>query len=174
MILSTTRLTRARLGSGPDRRSSRNASARATRARSSGAARSPATSRSPAAPKTSATATRRSVSVDTGAPRVTAAYQGDLEGKGTAGLLLLYDGSDAGYGGYERVTGTLSGRSGSFVVLCLDGGFEQGTARTTWTVEEQTGTGELTGLRGAGGYVAAQGEAEVAFELRWSLPASPG
>jgi len=105
--------------------------------------------------------------------RVTAAYRGDLEGEGTAGLLLLYHGTDATYGGYERVAGTLSGRPGSFV-LRLDGGFEQGAARTTWTVEEGTGTGELAGLRGAGGYVAAEGEAEVAFELRWSLPASSG
>jgi hypothetical protein len=103
--------------------------------------------------------------------RVTATYGGDLEGEGTAGLLMLYDGTDASYGGYERVTGTLGGRSGSFV-LRLEGGFEQGAARTTWTVAEGTGTGGLAGLRGEGGYLAAQGEAEVAFELRWSLGAS--
>jgi hypothetical protein len=103
--------------------------------------------------------------------RVTASYRGDLEGEGTAGLLMLYDGTDASYRGYERVTGTLGGRSGSFV-LRLEGGFEQGAARTTWTVAEGTGTGELAGLRGEGGYLAAQGEAEVAFELRWSLGAS--
>jgi hypothetical protein len=100
--------------------------------------------------------------------RVTATYRGDLEGEGTAGLLMLYDGTDASYCGYERVTGTLGGRSGSFV-LRLEGGFEQGAARTTWTVAEGTGTGGLAGLRGEGGYMAAQGEAEVAFELRWSL-----
>jgi hypothetical protein len=100
--------------------------------------------------------------------RVTATYRGDLEGEGTAGLLMLYHGDDAAYGGYERITGTLGGRSGSFV-LRLDGGFEQGAARTTWTVEEGTGTGELASLRGEGGYVAEHGEAEVAFELRWSL-----
>jgi hypothetical protein len=81
---------------------------------------------------------------------------------------MLYDGSDAAYGGYERIVGTLGGRSGSFV-LRLAGGFEDGAARTTWTVEEGTGTGELAGLRGQGGYVARQGEAEVAFELDWSL-----
>jgi hypothetical protein len=36
-------------------------------------------------------------------------------------------------------------------------------------VVEGTGTGDLTGLRGEGGYLARQGEAEVAYELRWSL-----
>jgi hypothetical protein len=34
---------------------------------------------------------------------------------------------------------------------------------------EGTGTGDLAGLRGGGGYAAKQGEPEVAFELRWSL-----
>ena len=100
--------------------------------------------------------------------RVTSAYGGDLEGEGTAGLLLLYDGDDATYAGYERVVGSLGGRSGSFV-LRLQGGFEHGAARTTWTVAEGTGTGGLAGLRGEGGYVARQGEAEVGYELRWSL-----
>jgi Protein of unknown function (DUF3224) len=103
---------------------------------------------------------------------VTTTYRGDLEGEGTAGLLMLYHGDDAAYGGYERIAGTLGGRSGSFV-LRLDGGFEQGAARTTWTVEEGTGTGELAGLRGEGGYVATHGEPEVAFELRWSLETGP-
>ena len=100
--------------------------------------------------------------------RVTTAYGGDLEGQGTAGLLMLYDNDDATYAGYERVVGSLGGRSGSFV-LRLDGGFERGAARTTWTVAEGTGTGDLAGLRGEGGYVAKQGEAEMAYELRWSL-----
>jgi hypothetical protein len=100
--------------------------------------------------------------------RVTSAYGGDLEGEGTSGLLMLYDNDDATYSGYERVVGALGGRSGSFV-LRLQGGFEHGAARTTWTVAEGTGTGELAGLRGEGGYVARQGEAEVGYELRWSL-----
>jgi hypothetical protein len=54
-------------------------------------------------------------------------------------------------------------------VLRLDGGFEGGAARTTWTVVEGSGTGDLAGLRGEGGYVAKQGEPEVAWELRWSM-----
>jgi hypothetical protein len=100
--------------------------------------------------------------------RVTTTYTGELDGEGTYGLLMAYDQADATYTGYERFTGSLAGRSGSFV-LRLDGGFEDGAARTTWTVVEGTGTGDLAGLRGEGGYLAKQGEPEVAYELRWSL-----
>jgi hypothetical protein len=99
--------------------------------------------------------------------RVTTTYTGDLDGEGTSTLVMAYDGADASYAGYERVAGSLGGRSGSFV-LRLAGGFEQGAARTDWTVVEGSGTGELAGLRGEGGYVAKQGEPEVAYELRWS------
>jgi Protein of unknown function (DUF3224) len=99
--------------------------------------------------------------------RVTTTYGGDLDGEGTSTLVMAYDGADASYTGYERVVGSLGGRSGSFV-LRLAGGFEQGAARTDWSVVEGSGTGELAGLRGEGGYVAKQGEPEVAYELRWS------
>lgn len=40
---------------------------------------------------------------------------------------------------------------------------------TTGTVVEGSGTGDLAGRQGEGGYVARQGEPEVAWELRWSL-----
>jgi hypothetical protein len=99
--------------------------------------------------------------------RVTTTYTGDLHGEGTSTLVMAYDGADASYAGYERVVGSLGRRSGSFV-LRLAGGFEQGAARTDWTVVEGSGTGELAGLQGEGGYVAKQGEPEVAYELRWS------
>ena len=99
--------------------------------------------------------------------RVTTTYTGDLDGEGTSTLVMAYDGADASYAGYERVVGSLGGRSGSFV-LRLAGGFEQGAARTDWTVVEGSGTGELAGLRGEGGYVAKQGEPEVVYELRWA------
>ena len=98
--------------------------------------------------------------------RVSTAYTGDREG--TYQLLMVYHGDDATYAGYERVAGSLDGRSGSFV-LRLDGGYEGGAARTTWTVVEGSGTGNLAGLRGEGGYVARQDEPAVAWELRWSL-----
>ena len=54
-------------------------------------------------------------------------------------------------------------------MIRLDGGFDNGVARTSWTVVEGTGTGDLTGLTGEGGYAANQGDPEVAYELRWAL-----
>ena len=102
--------------------------------------------------------------------RVTTAYTGDLEGEGTYQLLMVYHGADASYTGYERVAGSLDGRSGNFV-LRLDGGFEGGAARTTWTVVE--GSSDLAGLRGEGGYVAGQGEPAVALGaalVGWARP----
>ena len=43
-------------------------------------------------------------------------YHGDIEGEGLAELLMAYTGSEAEYVGLERVTGTIGGRSGTFVV----------------------------------------------------------
>ena len=100
--------------------------------------------------------------------RVTTTYAGDLEGEGTSGLLMAYDQADASYTGFERFVGSLDGRQGSFV-LRLGGGVTDGAATTTWTVVEGSCTGDLAGLQGEGGYVARQGEPEVAWELRWSL-----
>ena len=82
--------------------------------------------------------------------RVTTTYTGDLHGEGTSTLVMAYDGADASYAGYERVVGSLGGRSGSFV-LRLAGGFEQGAARTDWTVVEGSGTGELAASRARAG-----------------------
>jgi hypothetical protein len=56
------------------------------------------------------------------------------------------DGS-AGYVAIERVTGTLDGRNGSFV-LQHNGILDRGTPSLTVTVVPDTGTGELTGLSG--------------------------
>lgn len=95
-------------------------------------------------------------------PRLTrstliSAYQGDIEGEGTAEILTVYrDDDTATYLGLERVIGRLRGRSGSFV-LQHTGTFEEGTAKTTWLVVPGSGTGELRGLRGEGGFAASEG-----------------
>lgn len=85
------------------------------------------------------------------------AFAGDLEGEGAVEYLMAYrhDGS-ASFAGLLRVTGRLGGRSGSFV-LQLSGTYEDQTAKATWTVVRGAGTGELLGLRGEGGFVAAHG-----------------
>jgi hypothetical protein len=85
-------------------------------------------------------------------------YSGDWEGESSLHLLMVYVGDQAvHYTGLERVTGSLGGRRGSFV-LKHEGIFEDGLAKTAWTVVPGSGTGELAGLRGTGGFVSGHAE----------------
>jgi hypothetical protein len=65
--------------------------------------------------------------------------------------------------GIERVSGRVGSRSGTFVVQ--DKGTLAGTTVSgTWFVVPGSGTGELEGLRGEGGFVAQLGEgADIAL-----------
>src|SRR5438128_11239436 len=75
-------------------------------------------------------------------------FRGDLEGGGTwQGLNAYRDEATAVYVGFERVVGKVGGRSGSFVIQ-VSGTYENGEARTAWSVVPGTGTGELRGIRG--------------------------
>ena len=76
-------------------------------------------------------------------------FHGDLEG--TAKGQMLTAGTDvkgsAGYVAIERVTGTLHGRSGSFV-LQHSGTLTKGAAQQSITVVPDSGAGQLVGLTG--------------------------
>jgi hypothetical protein len=100
------------------------------------------------------------------AAKVTASYSGDIEGEGTSQSVMAYVGG-AEYRGYERIVGSLGGRSGSFV-LRAEGTWEDGVARTRWTVVPGSATGELEGLRGEGGYDATD-QSEVRYTLSYHL-----
>jgi hypothetical protein len=81
--------------------------------------------------------------------RVTKTYRGDLQGNGTAELLMAQTANGpAAYTAQERFTGTLHGRRGSFVTQY---GAVTGNGRSTdmtWTVVPGSGTGQLTVIRG--------------------------
>ena len=81
-------------------------------------------------------------------------YRGDIEGEGRVEYLLTYreDGS-ATVLGMERVSGGLAGYQGSFV-LQHAGTFEDGTAKSAFSVVPGSGTGKLAKLRGQGEYAA--------------------
>lgn len=85
---------------------------------------------------------------------VTFSLQGDLAGEARWDSVMCYrpDGT-AVYTGIQRVTGTLGGAEGSFVVRA-DGEFAAGEARSSWQVIEGSGTGALAGLTGNGSSVA--------------------
>jgi Protein of unknown function (DUF3224) len=89
---------------------------------------------------------------------VTETFSGDIEGEGVVRFLqaVRKDGS-ASFVGIERVTGKIAGRQGSF--LLQDAGTLEGdTVKGDWFVIPGSGTGELSGLRGEGGFTAALGE----------------
>ncbi len=95
-----------------------------------------------------------------GGPKLTRAtvaksFSGDIEGEGTVEYLMIHreDGS-ASFVGVERVVGNIGDRQGSFV-LQHSGSFEGRTATATWFVVAGSGTGDLRGLRGEGGFASA-------------------
>jgi hypothetical protein len=96
--------------------------------------------------------------------RVTFGFSGDLEAQGEWDAVMCYgqDGT-AAYTGYQRTTGKLDGRTGSFV-LRADGAYESGEARTNWEVVPGSASGELAGLRGSGSSVAGGPGGTFTFE----------
>jgi len=99
-------------------------------------------------------------------------YHGDLEA--TAKGEMLYAGGPAkGSGGYvaiEQVSGTLQGRSGSFVLQHSGTMTPEGT-QLTITVVPDSGTGQLAGLTGSLTIKIDNGR--HFYELEYSLPATP-
>ncbi len=85
-------------------------------------------------------------------------FTGDISGEGVVEFLQAgrADGS-ASFVGIERVTGSVGGRTGTF--LLQDAGTVQGNVVSgDWFVIPDSGTGQLTGLRGDGGFRANLGE----------------
>ena len=98
-----------------------------------------------------------------GAPKLTRAsitksFEGDIEGEATLEYLMVHrDDGSANFVGLERIVGRLGDRSGSFV-LQHSGTFEGGTAKATWFVVPGSGTGDMRGLRGEGGFASGHAD----------------
>jgi Protein of unknown function (DUF3224) len=76
-------------------------------------------------------------------------FQGDLAGAGRAEMLAARTSieNSAGYVAIEKVTGTLGGKKGSFV-LQHSGSMNRGVQHLEVTVVPDSGTGELAGITG--------------------------
>jgi hypothetical protein len=85
-------------------------------------------------------------------------FTGDITGDGVVEFLQAAgDDGSASFVGIERVTGQLAGRHGTF--LLQDAGTVQDQIVSgDWFVIPGSGTGELAGLRGEGGFRANLGE----------------
>jgi hypothetical protein len=77
-------------------------------------------------------------------------FKGALEGEGVLHYLMAYhtDGT-ATYFGFERISGKLGGKAGTFVMR-HDGVFANGKADTKFTIVAGSGTGALKGISGQG------------------------
>jgi hypothetical protein len=103
-------------------------------------------------------------------------FSGDLEAT-SLGEMLSAGGSVPGSAGYvamERVTGTLQGRAGSFV-LQHTATMNRGTPSLTLTVVPDTGTDALTGLSGSMRIIIDKGQHfyEFDYEIAIEGPAAP-
>jgi hypothetical protein len=80
-------------------------------------------------------------------------FTGELEGESTAELMIAKAEAGGGYVGHDRITGSLGGKSGSFVfqhtgIMSPDG------VTNTGTIVPGTGSGELEGITGDGTMLA--------------------
>jgi hypothetical protein len=84
--------------------------------------------------------------------RLTETFAGDIEGESPVrALQVLRDDKSACLVSMQRFRGRLGGRQGTFV---LQGSeiVENGKIKATWSVVPGSGTGDLSGLRGEGGF----------------------
>ena len=94
-------------------------------------------------------------------------FSGDISGDGVVEFLQASrsDGS-ASFVGIERITGTVGGREGSFLLQdagTVDGNIVSGD----WFVIPGSGTAGLRGLRGTGGFRANLGEGAEVYLDYW-------
>ena len=86
-------------------------------------------------------------------------FHGDVSGTGNLMYVMTHlDSGTASFSGFEKVVGSLDGRTGSFV-LRHTGSYDGEKATVEYEVVPGSGTDELAGLSGTGGFSA--GHAEV-------------
>ena len=98
-------------------------------------------------------------------------FHGELEGTSKGQMLSAMTDvkGSAGYVAMERVTGALSGRSGSFV-LQHSATMTRGAPQLSITVVPDSGTGQLVGLTGKMDIIITGGKHSYDFE--YTLPAT--
>jgi Protein of unknown function (DUF3224) len=92
-------------------------------------------------------------------------YHGDLQGTAKGEMLTALTGvkGSAGYVAIERVSGTLHGRTGTFV-LQHTGTMTRGVPQLTITVVPDSGSGQLAGITGTLTIAIADGKHSYDFE----------
>lgn len=95
-------------------------------------------------------------------------YRGDLDGAGRGVMVSATTPvkDSAGYVAIERVSGTLHGRRGSFVMQHA-GMMTRGAQQLAITIVPDSGTGELVGIAGSCGITIADGV--HTYEIQYTL-----
>jgi len=84
--------------------------------------------------------------------RLSETFAGDIEGESPVRALQVQrDDKSASLVSVQRFKGKLGGRQGSFVLQGTET-VENGKIKAAWFVVPGSGTGELSGLRGEGGF----------------------
>ncbi|HET7537883.1 MAG TPA: DUF3224 domain-containing protein [Candidatus Didemnitutus sp.] len=99
--------------------------------------------------------------------RLDEVFSGDIHGESPVrALQILRDDKSASLVSVQRFRGELGGRKGTFV---LQGSelVEHGKIRATWFVVPGSGTDELSGLRGEGGFEGEFGKSSVGTLDYW-------
>ena len=98
-------------------------------------------------------------------------FHGDLEGASKGQMLtgMTEVKGSAGYVAIEKVTGTLKGRSGTFI-LQHTGIMDRGKPQLTITVVPDSGTGQLVGI--TGNFTIKIDNGKHSYEFEYTLPES--
>ena len=98
-------------------------------------------------------------------------FHGDLEGTSKGQMLtgMTDVKGSAGYVAIEKVSGTLKGRAGTFI-LQHTGTMNRGVPQLTITVVPDSGTGQLAGITGNFKVIIADGK--HSYEFEYTLPES--
>ena len=92
------------------------------------------------------------------------AFTGDLIGSSNLVYLLTYNNDEhSHFTGVSYFTGTLNGKNGSFVLI-EQGEYKNKIVNSHWKIVEDSGTSELIGIAGIGGYTAGSNQV-----VDWSL-----
>ncbi len=95
--------------------------------------------------------------------KVSQLYEGDLSGEGSVEFLMSHAANGtASFVGLELIVGTLSGKTGSFIIQHI-GTFDSNGACSNWTILPESGTGELAGICGEGSYAATSATVKMPF-----------
>ena len=96
-------------------------------------------------------------------------FSGDLVGTSEAQMIAAFTGThgSAGYVAIEHFTGSVGGKSGSFV-LQHSGVMNKGDAQLTVTIVPDSGTGELVGISGTLEIDNDEGQHSYALDYEYS------